>query len=211
MLIDPAKLPFFLAASAALIVTPGPAVLYIVARAVSQGRRAGLASVLGVSVGALVHAVGAAAGLSAVLAASAIAFSVVQYLGAAYLIYLGLRKLLVAPPSTADAALPPATACRVFRDGVVIGVLNPKTALFFLAFLPQFVSKEYGPAPSQLLTFGVLFVAMALVSDSCYALFAGTFGNLLRKSRSFLAAERYVAGGVYVGLGVATALGSRPK
>lgn len=200
------RLSLFVLASIVLLLTPGPAVLYIIARSVDQGRLAGLVSVLSIEVGNLFHAVAAALGLSALLLSSALAFTAVKYLGAAYLVYLGLRKLLTRDQPHATASVEPESLRRIFTQGVVVAALNPKTALFFFAFLPQFVDPTRGPAAPQMLVLGCLFVAMAVVSDGAYALLAGTAGQWLKGSRGFLRAERYLAGSVYLGLGVTTAL-----
>lgn len=135
---DPTKLYLFIIASLALLLVPGPAVLYIIGRSVSQGRPAGVASVLGIEVASLVHVTAAALGLSAILLSSALAFNVVKYLGAAYLIYLGIRTLLSKDKAPEEAAAKPDSLRRIFTQGVVVNLLNPKTALFFFAFLPQF-------------------------------------------------------------------------
>ena len=188
----------FCAAALALLAVPGPAVLYIVVQSAEQGRRVGIASVAGIHLGTLVHVAAATAGLSAVIVASAVAFSVVKYAGAAYLVYLGVRKLLErARAHEFERRREPLR--RAFVRGVVVNVLNPKTALFFLAFLPQFVNPDRGAVWSQVL---VLFVGLGLVSDSLYALAAGTVGGLLRRQR---AALRYGSGIVYIGLGTAAA------
>ena len=202
------SLGVFVVAAVLLLVTPGPAVLYIVARSIHEGRRAGLVSVLGVHTGTLVHVAGAAAGLSALLAASATAFTVVKYLGAAYLIYLGVRRLLDATIATAPGEVPRISLRRAYLDGVVVNVLNPKTALFFLAFLPQFVDAGRGQVGAQILGLGMLFVALGLVSDGLYALGAGSAAQWLRARPSFLARERWVSGSMYIGLGLVAALSS---
>jgi len=195
-------LGLFAVAAFLLLITPGPAVLYIVTRSMDQGRRAGLVSMLGVHTGTLVHIAAAAAGLSAVLMASATAFSVVKYLGAAYLVYLGVRRLL--DRSVATAAVPtPVRLRRAFVDGFVVNLLNPKTALFFLAFLPQFVDVTRGHVGRQILILGLMFVGLGLVTDGLYALGAGSAARWLRASPRFLASERWVSGGMYIGLGVA--------
>ncbi len=199
-------LPVFLLAALILLLTPGPAVLYIVARSLDQGRRAGLVSVLSIEVGNSVHVLAAALGLSALLLSSALAFSIVKYLGAAYLIYLGLRRLFARDPIQQQAGLQRQSLRRIFRQGVIVAVLNPKTALFFLAFLPQFVDPSQGAVTAQLLTLGCLFVLMAVITDSLYALLAGTAGQWLKGTRSFVRAERYVVGTVYIGLGITAAL-----
>lgn len=200
------NLPIFLAAALVLAVTPGPAVLYIVTRSVDQGRRAGLVSVLGIEIGNLFHVFAAALGISAILMTSALAFEIVKYLGAAYLIYIGIRKLLT-PISRDDAAVVvERNLRRTFSQGVIVAVLNPKTALFFLAFLPQFVDTARGQVPVQSFLLGLMFVCIALVSDSCYALLAGTAGSWLKNSVWYLRFQRYFAGTIYVGLGVYAAV-----
>ena len=201
---DAATLALFSLAALALIVVPGPAVLYIVARSVDQGRRAGVVSALGIGVGGLVHVLAATVGLSALVVSSARAFEAVKYAGAAYLIVLGVRRLLTREEAPEDRDVQRAPLGRVFRDGVVVNVLNPKTALFFLAFLPQFVDPNAAHPAVQIAFLGVLFALLGLVTDSAWALVAGTAGGMLRRSRRFVRTQRYVTGGVYVGLGVAT-------
>jgi threonine/homoserine/homoserine lactone efflux protein len=200
---EPHTLALFSGASLALLVIPGPAVLYIVARSVHQGRSAGLVSTLGVETGNLVHVAAATLGVSALLASSALAFSIVKYAGAAYLIVLGARILFGDEPATGPAALP---NHRLFRQGVVVAVLNPKTALFFVAFLPQFVDSARGSVPLQIGVLGALFLVLAVISDSVYAVVAGTLGQRLRRvSRSNGTFKRF-SGGVYIALGVAAAI-----
>ena len=211
MIPDAATLGVFVAAALALLLVPGPAVLYIVARSVDKGRSGGLVSVLGVHLGSLVHVAAAAVGLSSLLVSSAFAFGVVKYAGAAYLIYLGVRAL-IAREEAADVQVRPAPLRTLLRQGAVVNILNPKTALFFLAFLPQFVDADAGYVTAQLVFFGLVFVALGLVTDSLYALAAGTAGGWLRSSRFFAGARRWVSGTVFIGLGLATALsGSRQK
>jgi threonine/homoserine/homoserine lactone efflux protein len=200
---DPARLALFLVASAALIVVPGPAVLYVVTRAASQGRRAGLVSMLGIGAGNAVHALAAALGLAAVVSASPRAFAAVRWAGAAYLVWLGLRRLAAAEPRGEPQA--PVPGARVFRDAVVVAITNPKTALFFLAFLPQFADPGAPLAP-QMLILGAAFVAMAMASDSAYALLAGAIGAWLRRRPGVAAGGRWASALVYLGLGVAAAL-----
>ncbi len=206
-----ANLPVFVIAALVLLLTPGPAVLYIVARSVDQGRVAGLVSVLSVEVGNFVHVLAATLGLSAILLSSATAFTLVKYLGAAYLVYLGVRRLLSREPQLAAAAPQRQTLSRIFSQGVLVAVLNPKTALFFFAFLPQFVDPARGNVAGQLLALGSLFVSMAVVTDSLYALLAGTAGQWLKGTRSFALAERYLIGSLYIGLGLAAALGGEHR
>jgi threonine/homoserine/homoserine lactone efflux protein len=202
------SLGLFAIAALVLLLTPGPAVLYIVTRSIDQGRRAGLVSVLGVHVGTLAHILAAAVGLSALLAASATAFGVVKYLGAAYLIYIGVRRLRDRSSIVAPAAGEPTALRRAFLDGVIVNVLNPKTGLFFLAFLPQFVTENRGHVGGQIVALGVVFVLLGAITDSLYALTAGSAARWLRGQPRFLAGERWITGGLYIGLGVAAALSS---
>jgi threonine/homoserine/homoserine lactone efflux protein len=207
---DPSTLALFLAATVALLVVPGPAVLYIVAQSIDRGRRAGLVSMLGIQAGALVHISAAAVGLSSLLVSSAVAFDVVKYAGAVYLVALGVRRLLAREDADAVTVRRERSLRRLFVQGAVVNVLNPKTALFFFAFLPQFVDPEAGSVAVQIGVLGVVFIAVAMVSDGAYAVLAGTAGAWLRDSRPFARVQRYVSGAVFVGLGVATALaGSR--
>lgn len=205
-----AGLGLFVVAALLLLITPGPAVLYIVTRSMDQGRRAGLVSMLGVHAGTLVHVAAAAAGLSALLMASATAFSVVKYLGAGYLVYLGVRRLLDRSPRA--AARPSAVSLRrAFVDGFVVNLLNPKTGLFFLAFLPQFADVSRGGVGVQILALGLIFVGLGLVTDGLYALGAGTAARWLRASPRFLASERWISGSLYIGLGLAAALSTNQQ
>jgi threonine/homoserine/homoserine lactone efflux protein len=201
---DASTLALFAAASLALAVVPGPAVLYIVARSVDQGRLAGFVSALGIGTGGLVHVVAATIGLSSLLASSATAFTVVKYGGAAYLVLLGIRRMLTREELEDETARPARARRRLFLDGVVVNVLNPKTALFFLAFLPQFVDPDAAAAPLQILALGLVFVAIALCSDSLWAFAAGTAGAWLRRSPWYLGVKRWVTGTVFVGLGLST-------
>jgi threonine/homoserine/homoserine lactone efflux protein len=199
-------LPAFVLAGLVLLLTPGPAVMYIVARSLDQGRRAGLVSVLSIETGNFVHVLAATLGLSAILLSSAAAFTVVKYLGAAYLIYLGVRRLLAREQPGPAAAVERRSYRRIFSQGVMVAILNPKTALFFFAFLPQFVDPASGSVALQLLVLGTILVLMAVVTDSLYALTAGTVGRYLKHASGFLKAERYVVGATYIGLGVTAAL-----
>ncbi len=199
----------FIAAALVLLLTPGPGVMYIVARSIGQGSRAGLVSVLGLSAGALVHVAAAAAGISTILLASATAFGLVKAAGAAYLIYLGIRTLLARGAVASTEVCTPRSSRRLFADGVLVSVLNPKIALFFLAFLPQFVDPGRGPVARQILLLGLLYVALALVTDSAYALLAGSLRHRLRDRALQGPLPRYISGSVYLGLGVGTALTGR--
>ena len=205
-MIAPDRLALFAAAALALLLVPGPAVLYIVTRSVHQGRRAGLISVLGIHLGTLVHIAAATIGLSALLVSSATAFTAVKLAGAAYLIGLGLWTLLSRQAEAEVALGGERRLRRVFAQGIVVNVLNPKTALFFLAFLPQFVDPHRGHAAVQIALLGLTFAGLGLVTDSLWAIAAGTAGDVLRRSRRFVQVQRYVSGTVFVGLGVVTAL-----
>jgi len=197
-----------LVAGAAVVfaLVPGPAVVFIVTRSVDQSRRAGMASGLGVACGNLALVVAAAFGLSALLATSEIAYDVVRFAGAGYLIYLGVRRLLDrSVPSEAGAAVPKPLS-RLYGQGVVVGVLNPKAALFFFSFLPQFVNQGHDAVAAQMLILGMLVVAITLVSDCCYAVLAGGVAQSLLRKPKVVRRQQIVAGCVYIGLGVAAAV-----
>lgn len=208
----PANLGLFAAAALVLLITPGPAVLYIVGRSIEQGRLAGFVSDLGIHAATLVHVVAAALGLSAILASSALAFNAIKYAGAAYLIWLGLKKIFGrAETDGVPETMRRHSYARLFRDGFVVNLLNPKTALFFLAFLPQFVEVSRGHVAMQVAFLGLLFAAIGFVTDGCYALAAGTAGNWLKRSRGYLRFERYVSGALFIGLGLTAALAGNHK
>lgn len=198
----------FLLASFVLAVTPGPGVLYIVTRSLVQGRRSGVVSVAGVALGNLGNALAASVGLAALFAVSSLAFTVVKYAGALYLLYIGAQMLR--SPKIGDASTLPGAAPlkRVFRDGFVVALLNPKTTVFFAAFLPQFLSPN-APPMLQSMVLGSLFVVIAAITDSAYALAAGAAAPVLRGNLVRHVGRR-LAGGVFIGLGVFTAMtGSR--
>lgn len=202
-----AMLAAFLLSSLLLAVTPGPAVIYIVARTLGQGRLAGLASVAAVVAGNLVNVLAAALGLAALFAVSALAFSVFKYAGAAYLVYLGLRALRGRPAAAADPEPDGKGAGlrRVFRDGFVVALFNPKTTLFFAAFLPQFMDPAIAALP-QSIALGSLFVLIASITDCCYVLAAAAVLPLLSRSSGVQSAGRYLTGGALIGLGVLAAV-----
>jgi threonine/homoserine/homoserine lactone efflux protein len=206
------NLALFAGAALVLLVIPGPAVLYIVGRSVAQGRRAGLVSVLGIHAATFIHVLAAALGLAALLLSSALAFGVVKYAGAAYLIWLGLRKIF-GPAETAgiDGELPRHSHARLFRDGFVVNLLNPKTALFFFAFLPQFVDVGRGHVALQITSLGFVFALLGFCTDSAYALLAGTAGDWLKRSRGYLKFERYGSGVLFIGLGLVAAFSGAEK
>lgn len=190
----------FIPAALVLLAIPGPAVLYIITTSVEGGRRNGLLSVAGVHLGSLVHIAAAVLGLSALIVSSAIAFSAVKYVGAAYLVYVGIRKFLE-KDTLEQEARPPRSGRRVFTQGVVVNVLNPKTALFFLAFLPQFVDPDR-PVWTQTIVLGMCWIVLGVLSDGAYALAGGTIGELIKRRRK---AVRYASGGIYIGLGAVAA------
>jgi threonine/homoserine/homoserine lactone efflux protein len=202
----------FVPAALALLVVPGPAVLYIVTRSVDQGRAAGLASLFGVHVGSVVHVVAAALGVSVVLARSAEAFTVVKFAGAAYLIFIGCRRLFgrAAGADAEDRAANGRTLRRTFAQGIVVNVLNPKTALFFLAFLPQFVDGGRGSTALQTVALGVCFIVLGICSDGTYALLASSVGPRLRERATRRQYLERGSGLVYIGLGFYAALAHRP-
>jgi threonine/homoserine/homoserine lactone efflux protein len=201
----------FLLAALGLLLVPGPAVMYIVTRSAAHGRRAGFASVLGVEVASLVHSMAAALGLSALLLASALAFQVVKYAGAAYLVYLGIRTLLVRDDDGAAAVNGEAKLGQLFAKGLFVNLLNPKTALFFYAFLPQFVDPHKGAVQAQIFLLGILFVMLATCTDGLYSLLASSVGKLFFRSTKIRRARRYVSAGIYVALGFAAAVSGVEK
>jgi threonine/homoserine/homoserine lactone efflux protein len=207
---DASTLLIFVSASLALLVVPGPAVAFIVARSVQQGRSAGLVSMLGVHVGSMAHVAAAALGLSALLASSAVAFTVVKYVGAAYLIYLGIRQLRRRTGPDEAPVPAPEPRWRLFRQGVVVNVFNPKTAIFFLAFLPPFVDPARGPVWVQVTGFGLLFITLGALSDGAYALAAGAIASRLRRSAAMRRLLDRITGGVYLALGALAALAKNP-
>jgi threonine/homoserine/homoserine lactone efflux protein len=209
-----AQLLVFVAASVTLIVHPGPNMVFVLARAAAGGRKVGLISVAGVGVGQLAHTLGAALGLSAILAQSALAFSVVKYLGAAYLVYLGVKTLL----SGRDAVPAPGGGrgeeggvglTGAFRQGAASSVLNPFLALFFLSYLPQFVDEGAGAAAPQLLALGLLYTFLAMLIYGTVALFSGAVGERLRGNRRVAVALRWIPGCAFIGLGLRLALSDR--
>ena len=210
-MIEFSQLYFFLGAALALLLVPGPAVLYITARSANQGRLAGLVSVLAIETANFLQAVAATLGLSAILLSSALAFDVVKYLGAAYLMYLGIRKLLTPDDEAENEEIKKESLSRIYWQGFAINLLNPKTALFYFAFLPQFVDPVKGNVTGQTLFLGALFVVMAIITDSLYALLASSLAERLRGSWHFQKGQRYFAGLVYVGLGITTALTGSKK
>ena len=198
----------FIIAASILVIIPGPNTIYIITRSIQQGFAAGIMSCLGVMVGTLLHVTVAALGISALVLSSAFAFNIVKFAGAAYLVYLGIRALFAKEKiSTEEASIPETRLKDIFTQGIVVNVLNPKTALFIAAFLPQFivVGQEVSII-SQIFFFGGVLVVIGGVSDITYALLAGKVGKCLQGSVLHQISQRYLAGLVYIGLGTATAL-----
>jgi threonine/homoserine/homoserine lactone efflux protein len=195
----------FALASLALVLVPGPNHIYIAARGIAQGRAAGVASALGVETGTMVHIAAAAAGLSYVIARSATLFNVIKWAGVAYLIYLGIRALTSRQElRTQDAD--PQPLRKIFLEGVIVNVLNPKVILFFLAFLPQFVDPEAGAVPLQIIILGSTLLVLGLITDLIYAAGAGALGRRMRNRSSLMSR---LSGVIYLGLGIATAFSGR--
>jgi len=209
---ESSQLYLFLIASLALLLTPGPAVLYIVARSINQGRMAGILSVLGVETANFFHASAAALGLSAILLSSALAFDIVKYLGAAYLIYLGIWKIVAHENEEKTEVGKQDGLSRIYWQGFVVNLFNPKTALFFFAFLPQFVNTSNGNITLQIFLLGLIFVVMGIITDTAYAIISSSIANQLNANQNFVRNQRYFTGLIYIGLGVVTAFtGSRNK
>jgi threonine/homoserine/homoserine lactone efflux protein len=194
----------FSAASIALLLIPGPAILYILNRSVADGRDVGLAAVAGLEVGDAIQVMAAAAGLSAVIATSATAFNVVKWAGAVYLIATGIRTLMH-PPEPIDPDQPGVSIRRAFRQGVIVNALNPKTALFFLSIFPQFIHPEDGRTFTQSLVLGTVFVVLATIFNSSYSLMASSLRHLLLRGRTLPFVRRWVSGSLFIGLGVVAA------
>jgi threonine/homoserine/homoserine lactone efflux protein len=206
------NLLLFAGAALVLLLIPGPAVLYVVARSVTQGRKAGIVSVCGIHTATLIHILAAALGLSVLVLSSALAFNVVKYAGAAYLVWLGFRKLFgPAEAASTNGALPGYSYSRLFRDGFLVNLLNPKTALFFLAFLPQFVDVSRGHVAMQITILGLMLAALGFCTDSAYSLLAGALGGWMKRSRGYVQFERYGSGLLFIGLGLAAAFSGTQK
>jgi len=199
----------FMAAALALNVTPGPSILYVMSRSVGQGRTAGLVSALGLGTGSLIHAGAAALGLSVILAYSPLAYTVVKYLGAGYLVYLGVRILLVRDRQLSTAVLAHVSLTRVFWQGVVTELLNPKIVLFFMSFLPQFVDPARGSVAGQTLFLGLLFHVTGVPINMLVAVVGGAIASWLSQNPVFARVRNGLAGAVLIGLGVRLALSER--
>ena len=187
-------------ASLALLVIPGPAVLYIINRSVADGRNVALAAVAGLEIGNFMHVIAATVGLSAVIATSAAAFSAVKWIGAGYLIYIGIRTLATKAQAV-NQLNDPMSRRRAFTQGIVVNTFNPKVALFFLSFLPQFIDADRGSAALQSLVLGSTFVVLGCISDSLFAILASALRGTLLRGKSLPFVQRYVAGSVFIALG----------
>lgn len=207
MIASTSSLAIFALACVLILLVPGPAVTYVVTRSASQGRRAGLASVAGIHVGTMVHVLAAVLGLSAVIVASATTFTVIKVAGAIYLVFLGVRAFFarVGDAESADDKAGNRSMRRVFVDGVVLNILNPKTAVFFLAFVPQFVNVDAGNATAQLIMLGAIFIGIGVITDGAYALAGSWIGRRLSTSALVERRKNRTAGLIYVGLGLVTA------
>jgi len=203
---SPATYGLFILTALALLAIPGPAVLYVVSRSIDQGRSAGMASVAGITTGTVVHVTLAAVGLSSLVLASRAAFDAVRYAGAAYLIFLGVRRLLTKRTDDGVQESPVRTRRDLYTQGVVVNLTNPKTIVFIFAFIPQFVDVGAGHVWLQIVLLGCTFATLGFLSDSCYAFVAGTIADRLRGTPLIARVERFVGGSVLIGLGVASAL-----
>ncbi|WP_103067988.1 LysE family translocator [Aquimarina sediminis] len=203
---------FFLAAASVLILIPGPSVLYIMARSMEQGYKAGIVSVLGIGVGSLIHVSAAAIGISSILLASSTAFSIIKYLGAIYLIYLGVKKLLEKTPTTQPAkAQKRKQLNKIFYEAIVVNTFNPKTAIFFFSFLPQFINVEKGGNAGQILFLGILFTVFAVLSDTLYVLLSMKISKWFANSKKYLRRQKNVTGSIYIALGLLTLTMNQPS
>ena len=210
MITDPATLGLFMAASVALYIAPGPDMIYVASRAMGQGRRAGAVSALGVSTGIIVHILGASFGLAALLKVWPAAFMLIKWGGVAYLVYLGLRALASKEDGFgAEAKSGRRTAWRLFRQGVLCNMLNPKIALFFLAFLPQFADPAKGDVTTQMLFYGAVFWTGGLVFILLIAYLFGGVGNWLAERPQLMRLQRWVTGSSMLGLALFVALDER--
>ncbi len=209
---DNSTLVIFVTAAIILLIVPGPAVIYITAQSIDKGTKAGIVSTLGIASGTIVHVIGAAFGLSTILITSAAIYSIIKYAGACYLIYLGIKKFMGKEKGRTEPAENHSSLKKIFYDGMIVNIFNPKTALFFLSFLPQFVVVDKGSVISQMLFLGSLFVVMGILSDGLYAVTASKFGGFIKRKGYNPAVQNYFTGTVYIALGIYAALsGSKNK
>ena len=206
---DPVTLIAYVLIVLGFVFIPGPATVLTAARASSSGTRVGIATGAGIAAGDVIHTAMAIVGISAIVAASATLFTIIKYLGAAYLVYLGIQAILAKTPVDPAFRALPMTAGKAFRQAILAEVLNPKTALFFLAFLPQFVRPENGWVALQLAVLGIIFVLLGLLSTVVFAISAGSLGSFLRRNPTILKWQGKVVGGIYCALGFRLALQER--
>jgi threonine/homoserine/homoserine lactone efflux protein len=207
---DTQSLLLFMAASLALNVTPGPDMLYILARSTGEGTRAGVVSAFGVATGALVHLAAITLGLATLLETVPLAYEIVRYAGAAYLLYLGARTILSRPRDDGPSAVEPGRLGRIFRQGVVTNVLNPKVALFFAAFLPQFADPARGAVIPQLIVLGLLFNLSGTLVNLGVAYAGGRAGNRVRRHLRSSRVWQRITGAIFIALGLRLALQRHP-
>ncbi len=204
-MIDPQLFTLFIIAAIILLLTPGPAVLYITSRSIEQGKHAGFASVLGISVGTLFHILATTCGLSILVMQSPILFNTIKIIGAGYLIYLGIKTYSQKQLFNFDSVeSSQANLKKIFIDGIIVNTFNPKAILFFLAFIPQFLNLEYGHIAMQTLFYGVSFLVLAVCSDIVYVLLSQPLRRFLQRSTNFQQYQKYIVGSIYVALGVLT-------
>lgn len=208
---EPSSLIIFLTAAISLLIVPGPAVTFIVARSIEHGRFAGFVSVLGIVTASIIHIMLAAFGLSALLLQSLVAFSIVKYCGAAYLLFLGIKALRSKPAAVETSPIKSVPPWEIYRQGFIVNLFNPKSGLFLFAFLPQFVIPENGSPVLQIISLGLIFVSLAMVSDSTYVLLASTARNLLSDNKKIANFQKNFAGVIYIVLGVTTAVTGQQK
>ncbi|CAL2086592.1 LysE family translocator [Tenacibaculum sp. 190524A02b] len=203
---------FFLAAASFLILIPGPSVLYIIAKSMEQGFKAGIASVLGIGIGSIIHVLFAAIGISSILLASATAFSIIKYAGALYLIYLGIKKLVEKPTEKQPVINTKNTKLsKIFYEGILVNTFNPKTAIFFFSFLPQFINIERGGNASQILFLGILFTIYAVSSDMLYVILSVKMSKWFSNSKEYLRKQKIITGSIYILLGLITLTINQPN
>jgi threonine/homoserine/homoserine lactone efflux protein len=200
------SLALFLMAALILSVTPGLSTLYVLARSLGQGRKAGVVSAIGIAVGDLVHTLAASLGLSALLASSALAYSIVKYVGAGYLIYLGIGMLLSQKRNQSLATLRPASLRRIFNQAIATSILNPKVALFFIAFLPQFANPAQGSVALQIAGLGIVFCTTHVTANTTVALLSGLIGDWLTSRPRFSQIQQWFTGSIFIALGTSIVL-----
>jgi threonine/homoserine/homoserine lactone efflux protein len=205
-MLDSTNLSVFFITAIVLTVTPGPDTLYVIARTLAQGRTAGVISVLGICLGLLVHISAATVGLSALLMTSALAYSLVKYAGAVYLIYLGIRMVLSRPHRASLQPSQPASLAKIFIQGTLSCLLNPKLALFFLAFLPQFVVPNQGNVAWQIFTLGAIFAMLGVSWLTLVALLTSYAGDWMRQRSGLLRFQQWFTGGILISLGIRLAV-----